>query len=189
MTTIQVRQIHEGGVLVFTPIVHRDKRGAFIELFRDNEIRPYVKHPFVQANASLSGSFVIRGLHYQLRKSKSDIGQGKLIRCLYGKIMQVSVDVRKDSATFGKWVHQHLDDVAQEAVYVPPGFANGFFSFERGAVVQYEMTAYHDEERARTLAWNDGGIGIKWPMGPGAGAVMSSKDRQAPWLGQIEQWT
>lgn len=186
---MKVREIHVGGVKVFTPTVFKDRRGVFLEAFRWNEISKEIGvNRFVQMNVSASQAWVLRGLHYQLRDNKMTPGQGKLIRCLAGKIMQVSVDVRKGSKSFGTYATTPLDDVTHESVWVPPGFANGFFSFERGAVVQYEMTGYHVEELARELWWCDPTVGIKWPLGAGAQVHLSEKDKKAPRLDEITPW-
>ena len=173
--------------MVFSPKVHQDRRGSFLEGHRINEIAPHIKSArgFVQSCVSASGSFVLRGLHYQLRKDKISPGQGKLIRCVAGKIYQVSVDMRENSPTRGQWVNQILDDKLFEAVWVPPGFANGFMAFERGAVVHYEMTEYFDEKLERNVLWSDQLIGITWPGGP---KTLSPKDKNAPRLDAVEFW-
>lgn len=190
---MEVRLIHESGVKVFTPKTFRDHRGIFIEGHRLNEIEPHIKpcRGFVQSCVSASLPFVVRGLHYQLRRKSpspglsSGPGQGKLIRCVAGRIFQVSVDMRANSPTYGKWVNQILDDITMEAVWVPPGFANGFMAFERGAVVQYEMTEYHDAEQERQLLWNDPTVGVIWP---GGAPVLSAKDKMASRFDAAEAW-
>ena len=187
---MQIRKIHDGGVLVLTPErLFRDYRGFFLEAHRESDMQRAIGAiggplRFVQSNVSRSVPFVLRGMHYQVGPQ-----QGKLMRCVQGKIYQVSVDVRRSSKQFGTWSSVILDDVTNEAVWVPPGFANGFFVFEYGATVQYEMTAYHDAALERSLAWDDPEVGIKWPMKEGAQVILSQKDREAPRLAQIERWS
>jgi dTDP-4-dehydrorhamnose 3,5-epimerase len=126
-------------------------------------------------------------LHYQVRR-RDEKGQGKLLRCVAGRICQVSVDMREESPTLGQWSTVILDGDLFEAVWVPPGFANGFYTFERGAVVHYEMTAYHEPELCRELSYRCPMVGIKWPMGPGSQIIASPKDRTAPFFDAVEKW-
>ena len=183
---MEAKLIHESGVMVFTPNVFRDNRGTFIEGHRVSEIAPFTKFPkgFVQSCVSRSAPFVLRGLHYQLRKGQ-EFGQGKLIRCVAGRAYQVSVDMREGSKTFGQWVNHLLDEKTLDAVWVPPGFANGFLAMEQGAVMQYEMTEYHDPALERQLFWGCGLVGIRWP---GGGKHVSQKDKDAPRLDTAERW-
>lgn len=180
-----VRKIHDGGVLVFTPDrLFHDTRGYFLEAKRNDQfINVLHGMRFVQTNISYSQPFVLRGLHYQVGTP-----QGKLLRCINGKVYQVAVDVREGSETFGQWSSVILDSKRNDAVWVPPGFANGFYVFEEGAHILYEMTAYHDAASERLLLWSDQEVGIAWPFGTGAQLIMSKKDREAPRLGEIEKW-
>lgn len=141
------------------------------------------KQKFVQGNVSSSGPFVLRGMHYASRGY-----QAKMIRCVFGNIYQVSIDVRQDSETLGQWFGVSLDAVVHKAVFVPPGFANGFTTGPQGAVVHYEQTTVYDEHFDSALAWNDPTVGIKWPFGPNANVNLSSKDRAAPRLEEITKW-
>jgi dTDP-4-dehydrorhamnose 3,5-epimerase len=179
-----LKQLHPGGVYKSTPDkLFRDPRGLFFEAFKVKELLPALENNrFVQCNISQSVPFTIRGLHFQHGSC------GKLMRCLTGSIFQVCVDVRRGSKTLGEWVGTHLDAQNFEAVYVPPGFANGFMAKSDGATVVYEMTDYYDPEKERALRWNDGAVGIKWPLGPGAGVVLSAKDKTAPGLGELDLW-
>lgn len=187
---VKVSRLHSGGVLLFTPQVFRDDRGTFAEMWLYDALRealatdrPGEVHPtFVQGNVSHSAPFVLRGLHYQLS------WQGKLMTCLKGSIFQVSVDVRKGSKTFGEFVFANLDTIKQESVYVPPGFANGFFARSDGAIVSYNMTDYYQPDKERQLLWSDETVSIKWPIQMGAAAKVSPKDRKAPRLNEIEPW-
>lgn len=179
-----LEKLHPGGVYKIIPDrVFHDPRGVFFEAHRVRELLPAIKgHRFLQANISQSVPFTIRGLHFQQGPC------GKLMRCIVGSIFQVCVDVRKGSPTLGQWVGTHLNDKTHEAVYVPPGFANGFMAMSNGATVLYEMTDYYDPAKERALHWNDGTVGIKWPLGPGAGVIVSAKDKTAPGLGELDLW-
>ena len=183
---LRTRLIHPGGVTVITPErLYRDHRGFFLDARRSNEYMDLTAGlEFVQSNFSVSVPFTLRGLHYQLGRPM----QGKLLRCISGKIFQVSVDMRAGSPNFGTWAGTILDGTANESVWVPPGFANGFFAFEQGAVVHYDMTAYYSQELERAVRWDDPVIGIQWPMGIGAQVVLSAKDRVTPLLSEAEPW-
>lgn len=163
-------------MLVEQQNVFHDARGVFLETFRLNEMTNRIGDDlkFVQGCASASNPYVLRGMHYQTRNP-----QGKLIRVLTGSVYDVMVDLRRKSPTFGMWDGYHLDAVRHQALYIPPGFAHGFVTFDRGAVVYYETTTYHDPSIDRTLLWNDSTIGIAWPIGPNAPLTLSAKDRGA----------
>lgn len=182
-----------GAVLLTSDRCFSDARGIFMESYRLSDIRALLgvrigateyELAFVQANLSISGAFVLRGLHYQ-----TGCFQGKLIRCVAGAIFHANVDVRKDSPTFGKWAGHHLTAHSGQAVWVPPGFANGFYTMENGATVAYDMTCGFNEKLERALSWRDPAVGITWPVGPGANLQMSAKDRGAPLLADCEPWT
>lgn len=179
-----VKQIHETEVMFLgSNAIHHDPRGSFLEMRRDSETLKMFNQRFVQTNLSKSAPFVIRGLHYQLGPS-----QGKLMRCVHGKIFQVSVDVRKNSPFFGRWWAHVLDGESGDCVWVPPGHANGFYTFEIGAIVLYEMTAEFDPALDCGLFWNDPDVKIDWPFGVGANLTISEKDRNAKRLNEITPW-
>ena len=194
---MSIERIHNSGVCVLTPDrMFRDHRGVFLETHRastagDLMVMAGVEKDFdlkgwnfVQGNVSISQPFVLRGMHFHSRGH-----QAKLLRCVAGRIYQVSVDVRKGSKTFGQWVAIHLDSITNKAVFVPPGFANGFVALQEGAVVHYELTMEYDEKLDASLAWNDPAVGIQWPFGANASVNMSGKDRAAPRLNEITPWT
>ena len=162
------------GVRILTPKIFRDNRGYFSETWR-NTVGLGSDVKFIQTNVSNSHPFVLRGLHYQVKKP-----QGKLVTCLRGSIYDVAVDIRKNSTTFGKWVGVHLDDKEHRAIYVPPGFAHGFLAGPTGAMVMYQCTTLFVEEDSRAIRWNDPDLDIKWPLGKGIGStfdpVLSAKD-------------
>lgn len=163
--------------------IFMDARGIFCELHRIESLKPLLGSlRFVQANLSKSNAYIVRGMHYQHGLC------GKLLRCISGSIFQVSVDVQADSSTFGQFHGEFLSDKTMDAIWVPPGFANGFMALEMGATVLYEMTAYYDAALERQLAWNCKEVGIRWPGGRNTPITVSPKDRAAPRLGEIDKW-
>lgn len=169
-------------VAKIAPQLFMDTRGVFCELHRVEHLRPLLGAlRFVQGNISKSNPYVIRGMHYQIGPC------GKLLRCVAGSVFQVSVDVRDGSDTFGQFHGEFLSGRSMDAMWVPPGFANGFMALEDGATVLYEMTAYFDARLERQLAWDDETVGIRWPMRH-VPATVSQKDRAAPKLAGVEKW-
>ena len=170
---------------IVTPRAFVDPRGSFIEQYRIEELRTALALPslsFVQSNVSTSGGFVLRGLHYQLDR------QAKLFSCLWGFVLQVAVDMRAESPTFGQHVSTPLNPDGT-SIFVPPGFANGFMTTQLGAVVGYNMTTVHNEKLERGVRWNDDQLGIKWPIGQGASLTISAKDKAQPLLADATRWT
>lgn len=181
----EIKQLHAGGVFSIKPSrLFRDARGQSLESRRASDFRKLFGKgvEFVQTNFSYSQPYVVRGMHYQLGWPPC----AKLIRCVQGAIFQVSVDVRTGSDTLGKWSSVLLDSMSHESVFVPAGFANGFMSLGRGAIVCYEMTAEFDEKLERGFRYNDGEVGIKWPVE--SGVTVSQKDRDAPSFRDTELW-
>jgi len=160
----------------------KDGRGFFSESFRDNEFRMNGIPPFVQENHSRSAPPCLRGLHYQLNPK----AQGKLVYCVAGHIVDVAVDIRKWSKTYGKWVKVELDENNGRMLYIPPGFAHGFLAYGLHiAHVVYKVTEYYSAEHDRCIRWNDPEIGIEW--GPqhwydNKAFKISNKDAEAPLL-------
>lgn len=177
---MKIEELKIPGVLLLTPKVFRDERGYFLETHRTGLIGDYLSKEtntpinFVQGNVSSSIPNTLRGLHYQLSKP-----QGKLVRCLKGRILDVAVDIRKGSPTFGKHVIAHLDEQNAHAIYVPPGFAHGFLAGPQGALVHYECTTEYVDAWNRAIRWNDQDINIPWGLGQGRVPVLSQKDRGA----------
>lgn len=147
-------------VLVIEPRVFGDARGFFYESFNqrafDEAIGRHVE--FVQDNHSRSGRGVLRGLHYQLEQP-----QGKLLRVTSGAVFDVAVDIRKSSATFGKWVGTELSAENHKQLWVPEGFAHGFLVLTDNADFLYKTTDYYAPEHERCIAWNDADLSIEWP--------------------------
>jgi dTDP-4-dehydrorhamnose 3,5-epimerase len=157
-------------VLVLEPKVFGDSRGFFLESWNERAFAAAgIPGRFVQDNHSRSGRNVLRGLHYQLRQA-----QGKLVRVIAGEIYDVAVDIRRSSATFGRWVGERLSAENRRMMWVPAGFAHGFLVVSDAAEVLYKATDYYAPEHERTIAWNDPDLAIAWPL---AGeAVLSAKD-------------
>ncbi len=159
-----------------------DARGYFMETFKDAWFRENVADvTFVQDNQSMSAQAgTIRGLHYQ----KAPFGQGKLVRCLKGAIFDVAVDIRKESATFGRWIGVTLTAEGAEQLWVPEGFAHGFCTLETDTEVFYKVTNPYSKEHDAGLAFDDPAIGVEWPV-PLTEAVLSDKDRAQPRLNTL----
>jgi dTDP-4-dehydrorhamnose 3,5-epimerase len=149
------------GVLIIEPKVFADDRGCFYESYNRRRFREWtgLDVEFVQDNQSRSKRDVLRGLHYQIRHA-----QGKLVRCTAGEILDVVVDLRRSSATFGKWVAFTLSAEHVQLAWIPPGFAHGFAVRSETAEVVYKATDYYATEHERCIAWNDPDLGIDWQM-------------------------
>lgn len=146
------------GVLLLEPKVFGDPRGWFMETFNAAVFREAgLPDAFAQDNQSFSIRGVVRGLHYQLHEP-----QGKLVRCNRGRILDVAVDIRRSSPTFGKWVSAVLDDQNRHMLWVPPRFAHGFVVLSEEAEVLYKCTTLWHPPSDRSLLWNDPEIGIEW---------------------------
>jgi dTDP-4-dehydrorhamnose 3,5-epimerase len=147
------------GVVLITPAVHGDERGFFFESFRQNKFDEICgKHDFVQENHSKSKKNILRGLHYQLEKP-----QGKLVRVTKGEVFDVAVDLRKSSNTFGNWVGVYLNEENKNMLWVPPGFAHGFYVTSDEAEFQYKCTDYYNPGDEYSLLWDDKTLNIVWP--------------------------
>lgn len=162
-------------VLIVEPTVFGDERGFFLESFNQQcwEELTGLKTTFVQDNHSRSAKGVLRGLHYQIQQP-----QGKLVRCVAGEVFDVAVDVRKRSATFGKWVGVHLSAENKRQLWVPEGFAHGFLVLSEFAEFLYKTTDYYAPEHERCIRWDDPTLAIDWPSG--CSPALSAKDAQAP---------
>jgi dTDP-4-dehydrorhamnose 3,5-epimerase len=167
-------------VVLIQPKVFGDARGFFLEAFKLSDFRARgLELRVVQSNHSRSTRNVLRGLHYQLNPH----AQGKLVRCLEGAILDVAVDVRQGSPSYGKWVGAELTSENQRLIYVPPGFAHGFCVTSEIAQIIYYCTEEYSPEHERGIIWNDPAIGIAWPV---ENPVLSDKDRIAPLLKDVE---
>lgn len=168
-------------VLVLEPRVHGDARGFFMETYRANLFAERgIAGPFVQDNHSGSQQNILRGLHYQVKQA-----QGKLVRVVAGEIFDVAVDLRRKSATFGKWVGMRLSAENKKQLWVPPGFAHGFYVTSPWAEAVYKTTDYYAPEWERALLWNDPALAIAWPL-VAEQPVLSAKDAAGIRLSEAE---
>jgi dTDP-4-dehydrorhamnose 3,5-epimerase len=166
------------GVLVVKPRVHEDPRGFFMETYRQNVLAGAgIKDQFVQDNHSRSSRGVLRGLHYQLRNP-----QAKLCRVVQGEVLDIAVDVRVGSPTFGEWVSVLLSAENHLQLYIPKGFAHGFVVQSETADFLYKCSDYYDASDDRGVLWNDPQIGINWET---PAPILSEKDRRYLPLSQI----
>lgn len=164
-------------VLLLEPAVHGDERGYFMETFRRSHfLERGIDFDFVQDNQSRSVQGTLRGLHYQ-----REFPQGKLARALSGELFDVAVDIRKSSPTFGQWVGVVLSGQNKRQLWIPPGFAHGFYVISESAELSYKCTEYYHPEDDHSILWNDPDIGIEWPL-IDVEPLLSGKDRQASTL-------
>ena len=158
-------------VLLLEPTVYGDARGYFMETFRESWFHEQgIYLNFVQDNQSRSVQGTLRGLHYQLKQP-----QGKLVRVASGKVFDVAVDMREGSATFGRWAGSTLSAQNKRQLWVPPGFAHGFYVVSESAELYYKCTDYYCPEHEHSLLWNDSAVGIEWPLLNGS-PLLSGKD-------------
>jgi dTDP-4-dehydrorhamnose 3,5-epimerase len=167
-------------VILIEPTVFPDERGFFMESYKYSEFAAFgIKEHFVQDNHSRSTKGVLRGLHYQ----RSPKAQGKLVRVVVGEIFDVGVDIRTDSATYGKWVGETLSVENKRMLYIPPGFAHGFFVLSGVAEVLYKTTEEYAPEYDAGIIWNDPEIGVHWPIEE---PILSAKDAALPRLSEAD---
>ncbi|MBN1340428.1 MAG: dTDP-4-dehydrorhamnose 3,5-epimerase [Bacteroidales bacterium] len=164
------------GLLILKPSVFTDHRGYFFESFRVSWLRGV---SFVQDNDSRSARHVLRGLHFQ----NPPHAQGKLIRVIYGSALDVAVDIRNNSPTFGQWFSRLLSGDNHEMLYIPPGFAHGFLSLKDHTVLNYKCTAYFHKDSEGSLRWNDPELSIDWGV---EDPVLADKDRNAPLFRELK---
>jgi dTDP-4-dehydrorhamnose 3,5-epimerase len=161
-------------VLIIKPEVFGDHRGFFLETYHKQNYAGFgILDPFVQDNHSGSRQGTLRGLHYQLKHP-----QGKLIRVVVGEVFDVAVDMRRHSDTFGRWVGTKLSAETKNQLWVPPGFAHGFYILSEWAEVLYKVTDFYQPDDEHTVRWDDPDIGVAWPILPDIDILVSDKDRQ-----------
>ncbi|MDX1433978.1 MAG: dTDP-4-dehydrorhamnose 3,5-epimerase [Gammaproteobacteria bacterium] len=160
-------------VKIVEPVVYRDARGFFLESYNERRFREAIGREvhFVQDNHSRSQRHVLRGLHYQIEQV-----QAKLVRVVCGEIFDVAVDLRRTSATFGRWVGERLSADSHRQLWIEEGFAHGFLVLSDVAEVLYKTTDYWSPEHERCLAWNDAELAIDWPLD--AEPLLSDRDRR-----------
>lgn len=165
----------DGAVLV-KPRVFPDERGFFVEGYKKSDFaRAGITAEFVQDNHSKSDRGVLRGLHYQ----RGAAAQGKLVRCINGAILDVGVDLRRGSATFGKWLATELSSINAHMLYLPPGFAHGFLVLSETAEILYKCTAEYSPKDDGGIRWDDPTVGVEWGI---TDPILSVKDEGLPLL-------
>jgi dTDP-4-dehydrorhamnose 3,5-epimerase len=171
---MKVTPLDISDVLLIEPTVYGDERGFFFESFNQARFNTAVGRDvsFVQDNHSKSAQGVLRGLHYQINHP-----QGKLLRVVEGEVFDVVVDLRKSSPTFGKWIGEILSADNKRQLWVPPGFAHGFFVLSQTAQFLYKTTDFYSPESERSVLWSDAVLNIRWPMD--CAPVLSPKDAAA----------
>jgi len=159
------------GLLIFKPRTFKDNRGVFFESFNQKVFDEATngEHVFVQDNQSFSSKGVLRGLHFQ----NPPYAQGKLVRVIQGGVIDVAVDIRKDSKTYGEYYAIELTAENNLQFWIPPGFAHGFFAKENNTIFSYKCTNYYSPESEGTIKWNDNDLGIDWQ---GIPTLISEKD-------------
>lgn len=171
-------------VVLIKPKVFDDARGFFMETWEARKFSD-AGYPlnFVQDNHSRSGKDTLRGLHYQIRQP-----QGKLVRVVVGEVFDVAVDLRRSSPSFGKWVGVMLSAENKQQLWVPPGFAHGFFVTSEIAEFTYKCTDFYAPQYERTLLWNDPDVGVQWPLSTSAVPRLSDKDKLGCLLRDVEAY-
>lgn len=170
------------GVYIIEPKVFNDARGYFFEAWKKEEFEQHIgKVEFVQDNESKSSYGVLRGLHYQ----KGDCSQAKLVRVIKGKVLDVAVDIRKSSPTFGKYVMVELSDENKRQFFIPRGFAHGFLVLSDEAIFTYKVDNAYAPQADAGIRWNDPDINIQWPI-DSAQVQTSEKDLKQPFLKDAE---
>jgi dTDP-4-dehydrorhamnose 3,5-epimerase len=166
------------GTALIEPVVHGDSRGFMLESFaRDEWAELGVGVEFVQQNHSRSSRGTLRGIHFQTAP-----GQAKLVRCARGRILDVAVDLRRASPTYGQWESHELDDEAHRQFFVPIGFGHGFAVLSEVADVCYQVSSLYDPETEKGIAWDDPDVGVDWQV---ADPLLSARDKDAPSLAEI----
>lgn len=160
-------------VILIEPDVFGDERGFFMESWERRKFAEAgIDVDFVQDNHSRSKRGTLRGLHYQVQQP-----QGKLVRVTAGEVFDVAVDIRGGSPTFGRWIGEYLSAENKRMLWVPPGFAHGFYVTSDTAEFQYKCTDYYAPEYERTIRWDDPFLSIQWPMSASSELLVSEKDR------------
>ena len=159
-------------LMLITPNVFSDDRGYFMETYNQKNLEKVIKSNFVQDNESQSQKDVLRGLHYQ----KPPFAQAKLIRVIFGSILDVAIDIRKDSDTYGQHFKHVLSAKNKKQLYIPVGFAHGFLSLENDTILNYKCSDFYHKESEASLLWNDPDLNIDWGI---ANPILAKKDELA----------
>jgi dTDP-4-dehydrorhamnose 3,5-epimerase len=168
------------GLVLLEPTVHGDARGFMVETFsRDAWAEHGIEVEFVQHNHSRSARGTLRGIHFQ-----TEPGQAKLVRCARGEILDVAVDLRRESPTFGEWEGHVLDDVSHRQLFVPVGFGHGFAVLSEEADVSYLLSSLYDPLTEAGIAWDDPDVGVDWRVEE---PLLSERDKGAPRLAEVAE--
>lgn len=179
---MRVTQTAIPDVLLIEPRVLADERGYFFEVWNARDFAAAgLDVEFVQDNHSCSRQGILRGLHYQIEQP-----QGKLVRAVNGEIYDVAVDLRQSSPTFGRWVGEWLTGDNHRMLWIPPGFAHGFYVASESAHFLYKCSDFYSPELERTILWNDPDLGIEWPLVVGQPPSLSQKDMEGKPFGKAE---
>ncbi len=179
---MEIKPTRLAEVLLIEPKIYHDQRGSFLELFHSQKFAVAgLPDHFVQDNYSTSCKGTLRGLHYQIHQA-----QGKLVQAVVGEIFDVAIDIRRSSTNFGRWVGVRLSAENRHQLWIPPGFAHGFYVLSERAEVLYKVTDYYAPEWERTLLWNDPQLGIAWPLLDGTNPLLSQKDASGKPLSEAE---
>ncbi|MEP7162727.1 MAG: dTDP-4-dehydrorhamnose 3,5-epimerase [Candidatus Moraniibacteriota bacterium] len=175
---MKCQQTAISGLLLLTLDVYSDERGIFFEGYQGKRFEEMGIPPFVQDNFSISKDGVIRALHYQV----PPMAQGKLVQVLSGKVLDVAVDIRHGSPTFGKHVAVELSAENHQQLWIPAGFAHGFASLTEGTIFQYKCTGYYSAEHERGIRYDDSTLGIDWRVEK---PILNKRDLEHPLLSDI----
>ena len=183
---MQVEPLAIEGLWEITPLQRPDDRGVFLEAFKADVLSEAIGHPFTlkQMNVSVSSAGTVRGIHF----ADVPVGQAKYVQCFSGAILDVVVDIRVGSPTFGQWVGMELSEDNHRQFWIPPGFAHGFVTLTDSADFLYKTTAYYSPAHDRSIVWNDSKIGILWPD-LGIDFQLSAKDLNASRLVDADLFT
>ncbi|WP_051786542.1 dTDP-4-dehydrorhamnose 3,5-epimerase [Endozoicomonas numazuensis] len=172
------------GLKIIEPQVFGDERGFFMETWQAKKFEALgLPSHFVQDNHSRSKQGILRGLHIQTQNT-----QGKLVRVIHGEVFDVAVDLRKNSETYGQWHGVYLSTENKRMLWVPEGFAHGFYVTSESADFVYKCTDYYAPEHDMSIAWNDPDLAIKWPLANGEAPLLSGKDENAIALSKAGSW-
>ena len=170
------------GLVIVEPRVFPDGRGYFLESWKRSEfVRNGIEEDFLQDNHSVSSRGVLRGIHFQ----NGSHAQGKLVRVVKGAVWDVGVDLRKGSASFGRWFGVELTETNHKMLYLPPGFGHGFLTLQDETHFLYKCTREYSPEHDAGIRWDDPDIGIAWPIPPNTDVAVSDKDESLPFLAEV----
>lgn len=169
---MNVKSLKIPEVLLITPDIHNDERGYFFEFFNENKFNECtgLSEKFVQDNISFSKRGVLRGLHFQ----ENPMEQGKLVGVISGEVFDVAVDIRRNSPSYGKWIIEKISSSNKRLLWIPPGFAHGFYTLTDNALLLYKTTNFYSANHEKTIMWNDKNLNIQWNLS--SEPILSKKD-------------